>query len=132
MTPACLHPLAPTAALPQRSRGRSARAPSAPIAAAAEARACVLADPQLQADAALGKMLGVLVVEQADGRLGYLAAYSGLLAGRNDWPFFVPPVFDAQQPDGHFKQQERPSTPAQGHALPQAQSATVQPPQGAP
>jgi tRNA pseudouridine32 synthase/23S rRNA pseudouridine746 synthase len=36
-----------------------------------------------------------------------LAAYSGLLAGRNDWPFFVPPVFDAQQPDGHFKQTER-------------------------
>ena len=39
--------------------------------------------------------------------LFYLAAYSGLLAGRNDWPFFVPPVFDAQQPDGHFKQTER-------------------------
>lgn len=36
----------------------------------------------------------------------FLAAYSGLLAGRNDWPFFVPPVFDAQQPDGHFKQTE--------------------------
>lgn len=36
----------------------------------------------------------------------YLAAYSGLLAGRNDWPFFVPPVFDAQQPNGHFKQTE--------------------------
>lgn len=36
----------------------------------------------------------------------FLAAYSGLLAGRNDWPFFVPPVFDAQQPNGHFKQTE--------------------------
>ncbi len=39
--------------------------------------------------------------------LGFLAAYSGLLAGRNDWPQFVPPVYDAQQPDGHFKQTER-------------------------
>ena len=54
-----------------------------------------------------GKMFGVLVVEQPDGSLGFLAAYSGLLCGRNDWPYFVPPVFDAQQPDGHFKQTER-------------------------
>ncbi len=75
--------------------------------AAQQVRSYVAEQPLLQADAALGKMLGVLVVEQADGRLGYLAAYSGLLAGRNDWPFFVPPVFDAQQPDGHFKQTER-------------------------
>ena len=49
-----------------------------------------------------GKMFGVLVVEG-----GYIAAYSGLLEGRNDWDFFVPPVFDAQQPDGHFKKTER-------------------------
>ena len=38
-----------------------------------------------------GKMFGVLVVQQ-----GFLAAYSGLLEGRNDWEYFVPPVFDAQ------------------------------------
>ncbi len=58
-----------------------------------------------------GKMFGVLVVRQEgtgcggaeEGPLGFLAAYSGLLSGRNDWPWFVPPVFDAQQPDGHFK-----------------------------
>ena len=58
-----------------------------------------------------GKMFGVLVVEYEDesGSLqrGFLAAYSGLLGGRNDWPYFVPPVFDAQQPDGHFKRTER-------------------------
>lgn len=53
-----------------------------------------------------GKMFGVLVVETADG-LGFLAAYSGLLEGRNDWTYFVPPVFDAQQPDGYFKRRER-------------------------
>ena len=54
-----------------------------------------------------GKMFGVLVVRTPNGELGFLAAYSGLLEGRNDWPWFVPPVFDAQQPDGHFKQEER-------------------------
>lgn len=53
-----------------------------------------------------GKMFGVLVVEQ-DGALGFLAAYSGLLEGQNNWDYFVPPVFDAQQPDGYFKQVER-------------------------
>ena len=66
-----------------------------------------------------GKMFGVLVVRVSDkggaeseelncrdGQLGFLAAYSGLLAGRNDWDYFVPPVFDAQQPDGHFKVRE--------------------------
>ena len=70
-----------------------------------------------------GKMFGVLVVESPPSRhpspttlhpspftlhpYSFLAAYSGLLEGRNDWPYFVPPVFDAQQPDGHFKQEER-------------------------
>lgn len=42
----------------------------------------------------------------AKSPLFFLAAYSGLLEGRNDWPWFVPSVFDAQQPDGHFKQEE--------------------------
>ncbi len=54
-----------------------------------------------------GKMFGVLVVETAQQQLGFLAAYSGLLEGRNDWGYFVPPVFDAQQPDGYFKTRER-------------------------
>jgi tRNA pseudouridine32 synthase/23S rRNA pseudouridine746 synthase len=62
-----------------------------------------------------GKMFGVLVVESGDrsqetgvrSAYGFLAAYSGLLEGRNDWDYFVPPVFDAQQPDGYFKTRER-------------------------
>ena len=69
-----------------------------------------------------GKMFGVLCVrekikgksEKSEGEgvdemehIGFLAAYSGLLAGRNDWGYFVPPVFDAQQPDGYFKTEER-------------------------
>lgn len=54
-----------------------------------------------------GKMFGVLVVRDSGGSLAYLAAYSGLLAGRNDWPYFVPPVYDSQQPDGYFKTREK-------------------------
>jgi tRNA pseudouridine32 synthase/23S rRNA pseudouridine746 synthase len=61
---------------------------------------------EIREDADRGKMFGVLVVEYK-GSLAYLAAYSWLLAGRNDWDFFVPPVYDAQQPDGHFKTTER-------------------------
>ena len=36
----------------------------------------------------------------------FLAAYSGLLANRNDWPFFVPPVFDLQKHDEYFQQED--------------------------
>lgn len=51
----------------------------------------------LSADAeglVIGKMFGVLVVQDAEGKLGYLSAFSGKLAGTNDHPRFVPPVFD--------------------------------------
>ena len=74
--------------------------------AAKEVQAYIGSHAEIREDADKGKMFGVLVVEHEDG-LAYLAAYSGLLAGRNDWPFFVPPVYDAQQPDGHFKTTER-------------------------
>lgn len=42
----------------------------------------------------IGKMFGVLVVQDRQGQLGYLSAFSGKLAGSNDHPMFVPPVFD--------------------------------------
>jgi len=44
--------------------------------------------------AIVGKMFGVLVVQTKDGQIGYLAAFSGKLAGRNQHHKFVPPVFD--------------------------------------
>lgn len=53
-----------------------------------------------------GKMFGVLVVRDNEGTLGYLAAYSGQLCGRNDLPGFVPAVYDLLQPDGYFKTHE--------------------------
>jgi tRNA pseudouridine32 synthase/23S rRNA pseudouridine746 synthase len=42
----------------------------------------------------IGKMFGVLVVQTSDRQLGYLAAFSGKLAGGNHHARFVPPVFD--------------------------------------
>lgn len=74
--------------------------------AAAEVQQYIASHGEIRSDADHGKMFGVLVVESA-GELAFLAAYSGLLAGRNDWEYFVPPVYDAQQPDGHFKTMER-------------------------
>lgn len=52
-----------------------------------------------------GKMFGVLIVRQ-NTRIGFLAAYSGILKGRNDHPYFVPPVYDLLQTDGFFKSGE--------------------------
>ena len=75
-------------------------------AAATEVQQYIAEHEEIRSDADRGKMFGVLVVDSTDG-LAFLAAYSGLLAGRNDWPYFVPPVYDAQQPDGHFKTTER-------------------------
>lgn len=53
-----------------------------------------------------GKMFGVLVVREKGGEVGFLAAFSGLLAGSNQHAFFVPPVYDLQQPAGFFQQEE--------------------------
>ncbi len=51
-----------------------------------------------------GKMMGVLVVRnEDDGLLYYLAAYSGQLCGSNDLPYFVPAVYDLMRPDGYFR-----------------------------
>lgn len=53
-----------------------------------------------------GKMFGVLIVQTSDGKVGYLAAFSGNLAGSNLHRFFVPPVYDLLQPDGFFRIEE--------------------------
>lgn len=55
----------------------------------------------------IGKMFGVLVVQNQAGTIGYLAAFSGKLADSNEHQHFVPPVFDMLQQDGFFKQEEK-------------------------
>ncbi|MBZ4421063.1 RluA family pseudouridine synthase [Myxococcus sp. RHST-1-4] len=42
-------------------------------------------------------MFGVLVVREPGGRLGFLRAFSGMLAGRWDVPGFVSPLFDREE-----------------------------------
>lgn len=54
----------------------------------------------------IGKMFGVLVVKDKQGKLGYLVAFSGKLAEKNEHPFFVPPVFDLLKQDGFFRKGE--------------------------
>ena len=58
-------------------------------------------------DGAIGKMFGVLVVADQEGKIGYLSAYSGKLADSNNHPKFVPPVFDMLTENSFFlKEQE--------------------------
>jgi len=55
----------------------------------------------------IGKMFGVLVVQGKEGKVGYLSAFSGKLAGSNDHEKFVPPVFDMLEENSFFLQQEQ-------------------------
>ena len=55
---------------------------------------------------ARGKMFGVLVVEDGNGELGFLSAFSGNLAGSNCHDYFVPPVYDMLQPSDFFRRGE--------------------------
>ena len=54
----------------------------------------------------IGKMFGVLVVQNNWGELGYLWAFSGKLAEKNHHPLFVPTVFDMLEENSFFKREE--------------------------
>lgn len=53
-----------------------------------------------------GKMFGVLITQNKIGEIGFLAAFSGNLAGHNDEPYFVPPVCDLSKPSNGYKAEE--------------------------
>ncbi len=55
----------------------------------------------------IGKMLGLLVVQNASGALGYLAAFSGKLGDTTQVSGFVPPVYDTYETEGVFKVGDR-------------------------
>ena len=59
-----------------------------------------------QEELSQGKMFGVLIVQTEDGSIVYLTDFSGILAGKNIHPYFVPPVYDLLQPQGFFKIEE--------------------------
>lgn len=53
----------------------------------------------------MGKMFGVLIVQNEVGDLGYLSAFSGKIAGKNNLTGFVPPVYDMLTDEGFFLQE---------------------------
>jgi tRNA pseudouridine32 synthase/23S rRNA pseudouridine746 synthase len=55
----------------------------------------------------IGKMFGVLVVQNFVGELGYLAAFSGKLGDKNHHSGFVPPVFDILETGSFFLEGEK-------------------------
>ena len=77
------------------------------IEAADAVRALIAERAEWREEVDSGKMFGALVVRDEQGELGFLAAYSGQIAGRSDWEGFVPAVFDYLQPDGYFAVHER-------------------------
>ena len=74
--------------------------------AADEVRSYLSTRLDWQDEIGIGKMFGVLIVRTSDGGIGYLAAFSGNLAGSNMHDFFVPPVYDLLNPDGYFRKEE--------------------------
>lgn len=61
---------------------------------------------QNQEGLVIGKMFGVLVCQNQVGKLGYLWAFSGKLAGENHHSYFVPTIFDMLQENGFFRKEE--------------------------
>jgi len=53
-------------------------------------------------DSAIGKMFGVLLVQNEKNEIGYLSAFSGKIADKNHIPGFVPPVFDMLEEGSFF------------------------------
>ena len=83
------------------------------VLAAEEVKEYIASRKEWQEELAFGKMFGVLIVQTDNGitnneenQIGYLAAFSGNLAGKNLHPYFVPPVYDLLQPEGFFKIEE--------------------------
>ena len=96
------------------------------VLAAEEVKEYISSRKEWQEELTLGKMFGVLIVQETgkrtrngreketgestdkdeEGGIGYLAAFSGNLAGKNLHTYFVPPVYDLLQPQGFFKIEE--------------------------
>lgn len=74
--------------------------------AASEVQQYLKSRPEWREEIARGKMFGVLVVEDEAGELGFLAAFSGNLDGRNHHDYFVPPIYDMLQPGDFFRRGE--------------------------
>lgn len=76
------------------------------VIATEEVKQFLATRPEWGEEISCGKMFGVLVVEDSEGKLGYLAAFSGNLAGSNLHDYFVPPIYDMLQPGDFFRRGE--------------------------
>ncbi len=63
-------------------------------------------DTPIREELQRGKMLGVLVVRNSSGEVGYLAAFSGALAGRTLIDGCVAPIYNLDGGDGYFRREE--------------------------
>ena len=61
---------------------------------------------ETQTGLVIGKMFGVLVVQNVQNEIGYITAFSGKLANSNQHPYFVPPLFDMLLEDGFYRKGE--------------------------
>lgn len=77
------------------------------VLAAQEVKCYLATCSEWQEELSKGKMFGVLIVQLSNQDIGYLAAFSGNLAGSNQHHFFVPPIYDLLQPDGFFRIEEQ-------------------------
>ena len=77
------------------------------VKAAEELQAYLKTKKEWQTELQKGKMFGVLLVRNEAREIGYLAAFSGILAGKNLQDYFVPPVYDVQDPTGYFYIEEK-------------------------
>ena len=112
----CIHPLNPSRSLPVHD-DMTLNCPyyvdsslaEDPLVreAVSQTKAMIAAHETWKDEVARGKMFGVLAVKDEHGLLGFLAAYSGQIGGREDWEGFVPAVFDYLQPDGYFAVHEQ-------------------------
>ncbi|WP_281644353.1 RluA family pseudouridine synthase [Bacteroides zoogleoformans] len=76
------------------------------VLAAKEVQSYLNKQSEWQEELRKGKMFGVLAVQTEENEIAFLAAFSGILAGRNLHPYFVPPIYDFLQPQGFFKIEE--------------------------
>ena len=64
------------------------------------------ADASLHASFSEGKMIGVMMVEDADGQRDFIYSFSGNVGGKARVDGFVPPIYDLTDPAGHYKLRE--------------------------
>ena len=76
------------------------------VLAANQVQEYLVEQKQWETELKEGKMFGVLLVQAGSEEVGFLSAFSGNLAGKNEHTYFVPPIYDLLQPDGFFRLEE--------------------------